>query len=180
VWVEEPAAAEHIAGLDDAAFAALVETRLQGVLGAVGDVGPRALHQLVGLRARRMAGPRLALVGEAAHVVPPVGAQGLNLGLRDAAQLADCAAAAKAGGGDIGGTGVLEAYERARGWDALGRSVSIDLLNRSLLSDLLPVDMLRGLAAHLAAAFAPLRRILMQEGMGLAGPLPSLMRDGEW
>ena len=127
-----------------------------------------------------MAGPRLALVGEAAHVVPPVGAQGLNLGLRDAAHLADCAAAAKAAGGDIGGTGVLEAYERARSWDALGRSVSIDLLNRSLLSDLLPVDMLRGLAAHLAAAFAPLRRFLMHEGMGLAGPLPSLMRDGEW
>ena len=176
VWVEEPAAAQDLARLDDRAFAALIEERLQGVLGAVSDLAPRGLHPLIGLRARSMTGPRVALVGEAAHVVPPVGAQGLNIGLRDAAELADCAAAAKAGGGDIGGPGVLAAYERARRWDVLGRSVSIDLLNRSLLADMLPVDMLRGLAAHLAAAFAPLRHLLMQEGMGLAGPLPSLMR----
>jgi 2-octaprenyl-6-methoxyphenol hydroxylase len=127
-----------------------------------------------------MTGPRVALVGEAAHVIPPVGAQGLNLGLRDAAELADRAGEARAAGGDIGGAGTLEAYARARTWDVLGRSVSIDLVNRSLLADMLPVDMARGLAAHLAAGFAPLRRFLMQEGMGLAGPLPSLMRSGEW
>ena len=176
VWVEEPTEARRLAGLDEAAFAALLEERLQGVLGAVGDVAPRGLHPLMGLRARRMAARRVALVGEAAHVIPPVGAQGLNLGLRDAAELADCAAEAKASGGDIGGPAVLEAYERARTWDVLGRSVSIDLINRSLLVDMLPVDMLRGLAAHLAAGFTPLRRLLMREGMGLAGPLPSLMR----
>src|SRR5262249_55648495 len=139
-------------------------------------VAPRALHQLSGLRAERLTGARVALLGEAAHVIPPVGAQGLNLGLRDAAQLADCVAEAKAGGSDIGATDVLAGYERARAWDVLGRSLSIDLLNRSLLADLLPVDMLRALAAHLAVSFAPLRRFLMQEGMGLAGPLPSLMR----
>ncbi len=176
VWVEEPATARRLADLDDRAFAAVLEERLQGVLGAVRDPAPRALHPLIWLRARSMTAPRVALVGEAAHVIPPVGAQGLNLGLRDAAQLADCAAAAKVDGGDVGGPGVLAAYERARAWDVLGRSVSVDLLNRSLLADLLPVDMLRGLAAHLAVSFAPLRRLLMQEGMGLAGPLPSLMR----
>jgi 2-octaprenyl-6-methoxyphenol hydroxylase len=176
VWVEEPAEARRLAGLDDTAFAALLEERLQGVLGTVGELAPRGLYPLIGLRAGSMTGPRVALVGEAAHVIPPVGAQGLNLGLRDAAQLADCAAAAKAGGGDIGGPAALAAYERARAWDVLGRSVSIDLLNRSLLADALPVDMLRGLAAHLAVSFAPLRRFLMQEGMALAGPLPSLMR----
>jgi 2-octaprenyl-6-methoxyphenol hydroxylase len=178
VWVEEPAEAQRLAELGDSAFAALLEERLQGVLGAIGEPAPRALHRLMGLRARSLAGPRVALVGEAAHVVPPVGAQGLNLGLRDAAQLAGCVADAKAAGGDIGGPGVLAAYARARAWDVLGRSVSIDLLNRSLLTDLLPVDMARGLAAHLAVSFAPLRRLLMQEGMGLGltGPLPSLMR----
>jgi 2-octaprenyl-6-methoxyphenol hydroxylase len=174
--VEEPAEARRLAGLDDGAFAALLEDRLQGVLGTVGEPAPRALHPLMGLRARTMTGPRVALVGEAAHVFPPVGAQGLNLGLRDAAQLADCAAEAKAGGGDIGGPAALAAYARARALDVLGRSVSVDLLNRSLLADLLPVDMLRGLGAHLAVSFAPLRRFLMQEGMGLAGPVPSLMR----
>ena len=178
VWVEEPAAAQRLADLDDRAFAALLEEHLQGVLGVVSEPAPRALHRLSGLRAHSMTGPRVALVGEAAHVVPPVGAQGLNLGLRDAAQLADCVAEARAGGGDIGGPAALAAYARSRAWDVLGRSVSIDLLNRSLLTDLVPVDMLRGLAAHLAVSFAPLRRYLMQEGMGLAGPLPSLMREG--
>jgi 2-octaprenyl-6-methoxyphenol hydroxylase len=123
-----------------------------------------------------MAASRIALVGEAAHVVPPIGAQGLNLGLRDAAELADCVGAAKARGEDIGGEAVLAAYDRARRRDVLARSLSIDVLNRSLLTDLLPVEALRGLAAHAIASFAPLRRALMQEGAGLAGPLPSLMR----
>jgi len=176
VWAEEPGTADRLAGLPDTAFAAELEERLQGVLGAVADVAPRALHRLGGLRAERMAAARIALVGEAAHVVAPIGAQGLNLGLRDAAALADCVAEARAGRQDIGSPGALAAYERARAADVLGRSVSIDLLNRSLLTDLLPVDMLRGLAAHLVVNFAPLRRLLMREGMGLAGHLPSLMR----
>jgi 2-octaprenyl-6-methoxyphenol hydroxylase len=119
---------------------------------------------------------RVALVGEAAHVVAPIGAQGLNLGLRDAAALADCVAAARARGDDVGGDAVLAAYDQARGPDVLARSLAIDLINRSLLTDLLPADMLRGLAAHAVARLAPLRHLLMQYGMGLAGHLPSLMR----
>jgi 2-octaprenyl-6-methoxyphenol hydroxylase len=176
VWVEEPGEARRLAALAEVAFAAELEERLQGVLGRIGDVGPRAVHALSGRRAERMAASRIALVGEAAHVVPPIGAQGLNLGLRDAAELADCVGAAKARGEDIGGEAVLAAYDRARRRDVLARSLSIDVLNRSLLTDLLPVEALRGLAAHAIASFAPLRRALMQEGAGLAGPLPSLMR----
>ncbi|HEY1247231.1 MAG TPA: FAD-dependent monooxygenase [Hyphomicrobiaceae bacterium] len=176
VWVEEPAEARRLAALAEAAFAAELEERLQGVLGRIGQVGPRAVHALAGRRAERMAAARIALVGEAAHVVPPIGAQGLNLGLRDAAELADCLGGAKARGEDIGGEVVLAAYDSARRRDVLARSLSIDILNRSLLTDLLPVEALRGLAAHAIAGFAPLRRALMQEGAGLAGPLPSLMR----
>jgi 2-octaprenyl-6-methoxyphenol hydroxylase len=176
VWAEEPGEAARLAGLDDRAFAGVLEERLQGVLGSVEALEPRALHPLSGLGAARMGAARIALVGEAAHVVPPIGAQGLNLGLRDAATLADCAADAKAGGEDIGGPLVLAAYDRARSADVLARSLSIDLLNRSLLADFLPVDVLRGLAAQLVASFGPLRRLLMQTGMGLAGPLPRLMR----
>jgi 2-octaprenyl-6-methoxyphenol hydroxylase len=119
---------------------------------------------------------RIALLGEAAHVVPPIGAQGLNLGLRDAAALADCMAGAKARGEDIGGEAALAAYSEARAGDVLARSVSIDLLNRSLLLEILPLDMLRGAAAHALATFPALRKLLMQQGMGLAGRLPSLMR----
>ncbi|MFZ1104037.1 MAG: FAD-dependent monooxygenase, partial [Hyphomicrobiaceae bacterium] len=176
VWVEAPEEARRLAGLDVAAFAAELEERLQGVLGAVGEVETRALYPLAGQRAERMGARRIALVGEAAHVVPPIGAQGLNLGLRDAAALADCVSDAKARGEDIGGEAALAAYDRARGLDVLGRSLSIDLLNRSLLTSLLPVEGLRALAVHALAGVPPLRRLLMQEGAGVAGPLPSLMR----
>jgi 2-octaprenyl-6-methoxyphenol hydroxylase len=176
VWVEEPGEARRLAGLDAAAFAAELEERLQGALGAIGDVGPRALYALSGRRAERMGAARIALLGETAHVVPPIGAQGLNLSLRDAAALADCVAQAKARGQDIGGEATLAAYTEARTADVLARSVSIDLLNRSLLAEILPLDMLRGAAAHALTSFPALRRLLMQQGMGLAGTLPSLMR----
>jgi 2-octaprenyl-6-methoxyphenol hydroxylase len=176
VWVEEPATARRLAGLVDTAFAAELEERLQGALGAIGEVGPRAVYPLGGRRAERMAANGVALVGEAAHAIAPIGAQGLNLGLRDCAGLADCVAEARAHGEDIGGDAVLAAYDRLRTVDVLSRTVSTDLLNRSLLIDLLPVQMLRGLGAHALAAFPWLRRWLMQEGASLAGPLPSLMR----
>jgi len=176
VWVEEPGEARRLAGLDGTAFAAELEERLQGALGAIGEAGPRAVFALSGRRAERMGAARIALAGEAAHVVPPIGAQGLNLGLRDAAALADCVAAAKARGEDIGGEAMLAAYTEARAGDVLARSVAIDLLNRSLLQELLPFDMLRGAAAHALASFPSLRKLLMQQGMGLAGRLPSLMR----
>jgi 2-octaprenyl-6-methoxyphenol hydroxylase len=176
VWVEEPGEARRLAGLDAAAFAGELEERLQGALGAIGDVGPRAVHALGGRRAERMGAARIALLGETAHVVPPIGAQGLNLALRDAAALADCVAEAKARAEDIGGEATLAAYTQARAADVLARSVSIDLLNRSLLMEILPLDMLRGAAVHALASFPALRRLLMQQGMGLAGPLPSLMR----
>jgi 2-octaprenyl-6-methoxyphenol hydroxylase len=168
--------ARRLTGLDDAAFAAELGERLQGVLGSIGELERRAVYPLAGQRAERMGARRIALVGEAAHVVPPIGAQGLNLGLRDAAALADCASEAKARGEDIGGEAMLAAYDRARRLDVLGRSLAIDLLNRSLLTSLLPVEALRSLAVHALAGVAPLRRLFMQEGAGVAGPLPSLMR----
>ena len=113
-------------------FAELLEARLQGVLGTIHSLGPRLLYPLSGSSTERMAARRIALVGEAAHVIPPIGAQGLNLGLRDAAALADCAAEAQSLGQDVGGAEVLAAYQHARGGDVAARSAAIDLLNRSL------------------------------------------------
>jgi 2-octaprenyl-6-methoxyphenol hydroxylase len=121
---------------------------------------------------------RVALVGESAHVIPPIGAQGLNLGLRDAAALAECVGAARARHEDIGTAATLEIYHAARAADVLGRTVSVDLLNRSLLSDFLPVQALRGLGLHLLANVGPLRRLVMQGGMGTPGSLPRLMQPG--
>lgn len=176
VWVEEPLEAQRIADLRDDAFNALLDEKLHGVLGKIADPDARVLYPLTGLSVDSMGASRVALVGEAAHVVPPIGAQGLNLGLRDAAALADCAAEARSMGCPLGGAETLKAYNSVRRADVLTRALSIDLLNRSLLTDLLPIELGRGLATHLIAGFAPLRRLLMEGGMGLTGPLPSLMR----
>jgi 2-octaprenyl-6-methoxyphenol hydroxylase len=176
VWVEEPPEARRIASLSSNAFAELLEDRLQGVLGAVSDVGQRLVYPLSGSIAGRMAAHRIALVGEAAHVIPPIGAQGLNLGLKDAAALADCAAEAKALGQDLGGSDVLDAYHHERGADVVARSGAIDLLNRSLLTDFLPLDLVRGAAGHVLASSGTLRGVLMRGGLGSTGTLPRLMR----
>ena len=96
VWVEEPHEAQRIAQLPDTAFCTLLEERLQGVLGTIGDVSGRTVYPLAAGLAKCMGTRRIALVGEAAHVIPPLGAQGLNLGLRDAASLAEIVANAKA------------------------------------------------------------------------------------
>jgi 2-octaprenyl-6-methoxyphenol hydroxylase len=178
VWVEEPAVAARLVALDDAAFLAELAARLQGLLGSLSDIGPRAAYALSGLGALRMGQNRVALVGESAHVIPPIGAQGLNLGLRDAAALAECVGAARARGEDIGSRATLEAYHAARAADVLSRTISVDLLNRSLLNDFLPVQALRGLGLHLLTNVGPLRRLLMRGGMDAPGRLPRLMQPG--
>src|SRR5262249_61468315 len=108
----------------------------------------------------------------------PIGAQGLNLSLRDAAVLGECVANARAQGKDIGGEAMLAAYDKARTGDVLFRSVSIDLLNRSLLTDFLAVHLARGIGLHLLANFALLRRLAMRAGLQPAGELPRLMQPG--
>jgi 2-octaprenyl-6-methoxyphenol hydroxylase len=125
----------------------------------------RGLFPLSVATARQFAAERIALVGEAAHVVPPIGAQGLNLGLRDAAAIADLALAAHRDGRDLGGDDVLVAYDKARRTDVAGRTVAIDLLNRSLLSDFLPVQGARGLGLYILDRIGPLRRAIMREGV---------------
>ena len=176
VWVESPDTAQTLLAMDPVTFAERLEERLQGVLGVIDDVGPRAAYPLAALTASRMGASGIALVGEAAHVIPPIGAQGLNLGLRDAAALADCVSDAHANGHDVAGDEVLDAYHRMRNIDVLMRSASVDILNRSLLTDMVPVDVLRSLSARLIANFHPLRRLFMLGGMGNAGHLPQLMR----
>ena len=176
VWVEEPGEAARLAKLSDAEFKALLEDRLQGFLGAIKTIGPRALFPLRGLSAAPMAARRIALVGEAAHVIPPIGAQGLNLGLRDVAALADCVADARAAGRDIGSPETLRAYAEARAVDVTTRMALVDLLNRSLLTDFLPAQALRGVGLQLLARSGTLRRWAIRGGANAPGPLPRLMR----
>ncbi len=177
VWVDRPAIVQRLAGLDDAAFRGALEARLQGLLGPIGEIGPRGVFPLSGLVAEVAARNRVALVGEAAHVIPPIGAQGLNLGLRDAALIADCVGDALHAGSDLGAPQALEAYARARRLDIVTRAWSIDVLNRSLISGYLPVQMLRGLGLHALKTIGPLRRLLIREGLAPSYVVPTLMRQ---
>ncbi|MGB6389736.1 MAG: FAD-dependent monooxygenase [Methyloceanibacter sp.] len=178
IWIGETAETDALMGLDARGFGAALEARLGGHLGRVDEVGQRAHFPVKGLTAERLVGHRIALVGEAAHILPPIGAQGLNLSLRDAATLADCVGAALGEGRDPGGGDVLSAYERARKLDVLTRTLGIDLLSRSLLSGFLPLQAARGVLSHGLNALAPLRRLVMRIGMAPPTALPSLMRPG--
>ena len=174
VWVEAPGETKRLAALDDPSFAKSLREALHGVLGAIGAVSARATFPLMGLRAEPMARRRTVLVGEAAHVIPPIGAQGLNLGLRDVAALHEVLV--RAAGDDPGGPEVLRAYASVRRMDVWSRATAVDLLNRSLLSEQLPVQALRGFGLHLLSGVPPLRRALMRQGLAMDGDLPRLMR----
>ncbi|WBT37055.1 UbiH/UbiF family hydroxylase [Hyphomicrobium sp. DMF-1] len=175
VWVERPDEAQRLAALSEADFRAILEERLQGLLGTVGEIGPRAVFPLSGLTAKRFGLNRVALVGEAGHVIPPIGAQGLNLGFRDAATLADCVADALAQGRDPGGAATLDAYSARRKPDVSSRITTIDVLNRSLISDLVPVHLARGLGIVALKALGPLRRFAIREGLQPSRELPALL-----
>ncbi len=176
VWVDEPAIVANLAALDDAAFLAALDARLHGLLGTLSHPTPRASFPLAGLTAEKIAANRIALVGEAAHLIPPIGAQGLNLGMRDAAALADCVEDALAAGEDLGHATMLARYSAARGPDIAARVNAVDLLNRSLLSDFFPMQAVRGIGLHLLANTASFRKAAMLGGLEPVGSRPRLMR----
>ena len=118
----------------------------------------------------------MVLVGEAAHVMPPIGAQGLNLGLRDAATIAELVVAAHRDGGDAGADDLTARYDAMRRADVASRTLAVDLLNRSLLSDFLPLQGARGLGLFLLDRIGPLRRAAMREGVTPMASQPRLMR----
>jgi 2-octaprenyl-6-methoxyphenol hydroxylase len=178
IWIDGTEEIAAVMRLDADRFARALQERLEGLLGQIGEVGARAQFPVTRLAAETLAGRRTALVGEAAHILPPIGAQGLNLGLRDAATLADCVAEALMHGGDPGSDDVLAAYDRARKVDVLTRTYGIDLLSRSLVSGFLPLQAARGIVSHGLNALPPLRRLVMRIGMMPPTELPSLMRPG--
>jgi 2-octaprenyl-6-methoxyphenol hydroxylase len=176
VWVLDPGEAETLAALDDAELSMVIERRSHSILGKITVEPGRGVFPLAVTAAHRLAARRIALIGEAAHVLPPIGAQGLNLGLRDAAAIAELAAAAYHNGADIGADVVLAAYDRMRRGDVAGRTFAIDVFNRSLLSDFLPVQGARGLGLYLLDKIAPLRRAVMREGVTPVSAQPRLTR----
>jgi 2-octaprenyl-6-methoxyphenol hydroxylase len=176
VWVLSPTDAEEFAELDDSELATEIERASHSILGKIEIEPGRGIFPLHVATARRFADRRIALVGEAAHVVPPIGAQGLNLGLRDAATIGELAIATFRGGHDIGGADALARYDRMRRADVGSRTLAIDLLNRTLLSDFLPAQGARGLGLYLLDRIGPLRRAVMREGVSPRAAQPRLMR----
>jgi 2-octaprenyl-6-methoxyphenol hydroxylase len=174
VFVAKPREASRLAALSDADLAAEIERRSHSILGKIALEPGRGVFPLVLDTAWQLGARRVALVGEAAHVVAPIGAQGLNLGLRDAATIAELVAAAHRGGRDAGE--VTDDYDRMRRADVASRALAVDLLNRSLLSDFLPVQSARGIGLFLAQRIGPLRRALMREGVAPLASQPRLMR----
>lgn len=163
VWMMSPRAAVRLKALDDVAFARAVEARTYSLLGQMVLDGPRGAVPMGGLSVDRFATRRIALVGEAAHAFPPIGAQGLNLGFRDVVSLDDVLMGA---GNDIGNTASLSAYDRSRRADVGLRTTAVDALNRSLLADVLPGDALRGAGLLALGEIGPLRRMVMRHALG--------------
>lgn len=161
VWLLEPEEAARVAALDDAGFAQRVERQVHSLLGAMTVVGPRGRVPMGGLSVERFGAQRMALIGEAAHVFPPIGAQGLNLGLRDVAALRQASSSAD----DPGSETVLAAYDKSRQRDVRLRTGAVDALNRTLLTDLLPADLLRGAGLLALSRVGPLRRLVMRQGL---------------
>ena len=173
VCVVDDAEAEYIGALDEAALNLELERRSHSILGKIAIEPGSGRFPLRAETAQGFGTKRIALVGEAAHRFPPIGAQGLNLGLRDAAAIAEAAAVHR---DDPGADTVLANYETMRRADLMSRSIAVDLLNRSLLSDFLPVQALRGLGLHLLGNVGPLRRAVMREGVMPGASQPRLMR----
>jgi 2-octaprenyl-6-methoxyphenol hydroxylase len=176
VWVLDPAQADVVREMDDAALAAEIERASHSILGKIKVESGRGLFPLSVMTAQHLGARRIALVGEAAHVIPPIGAQGLNLGLRDAASIGEIAVAAHRDGRDVGGDDVLAAYEKMRRADVTSRTLAIDLLNRTLLTDFLPIQGMRGLGLYMIDRIGALRRAVMREGVAPAAAEPRLMR----
>ncbi|WP_045836183.1 FAD-dependent monooxygenase [Hyphomicrobium sp. 99] len=182
VWVDTPDEAARLLALDDKAFGQALNSELKGHLGTLSGFSPRQSFRLSGQTARTLGKNRVVLVGEAAHVIPPIGAQGLNLSFRDAATVAEVAAGAKHDGSDIGGDATLARYENARRTDISTRVFAVDLLNRSLFTNLPGIGLVRGLGLFALATSPALRVQIMREGFMPSASTPKMMapsRTGE-
>ncbi len=162
VWVVKPQTAQELAALDDATLSARVEEQMQSMLGRVSVEPGRQVYPLSAASPGRFAQNRVALVGEAAHVFPPIGAQGLNLGIRD---IDDLIGIARENREDPGSRRSLAAYDTRRRPDIWARSGAVNLLNMSLLSDMLPAQLARSAGLNALGSFAPLRAFFMREGL---------------
>jgi 2-octaprenyl-6-methoxyphenol hydroxylase len=176
VWTEDMARGQAVMALDERSFLAELTTRFGHRLGEIAVAGPRQSFPLDMQIARSFAADRLALIGDAAHVVHPLAGQGLNIGMRDVAALTETIVDATRLGLDIGGATILERYERWRRFDSAFSAAVMDGLNRLFSNDSAPLRILRDFGLGLVDRAPALKRFLVSEAAGASGTPPHLLK----
>ena len=176
VWTERSAAADALKNMDEAGFQEALDARFGDFLGAVRADSPKWTYPL-GLRAaERYTAPRLALVGDAARSIHPIAGQGFNLGVRDAAALAETLVGAKRAGLDLGALASLQPYERWRKTDSAALSIGTDFFNTLFSNDHASIRLARGAGMSLVDRIPAARRFFMRTAGGESGDLPMLLK----
>jgi 2-octaprenyl-6-methoxyphenol hydroxylase len=176
VWTEQAHEAARIVALPDAEFHAELERRFGLHLGEIRVVGPRRVHPLGLSVARTFIADRLALVGDAAHVIHPIAGQGLNMGLKDVAALAEVIVDAARLGLDPGSLAVLERYQRWRRFDTVAMGIATDGLNRLFSNQSDVLRLVRDLGLGVVDRLPALKHLFIREAAGLVGEVPKLLR----
>ncbi len=176
VWTEAAENLPALLSLDEIDMLAEIERRFGLELGEIALESPVSAHPLGFGVARRFMGERLALLGDAAHLIHPIAGQGLNLGLKDVAALAEAIVDAARLGLDPGTADVLEGYERARRFDTVAMGAVTDGLNRLFSNDVTPVRLARDLGLGLVDRLPRLKRFFIREAAGVSGAPPRLMK----
>ena len=176
VWTETDAEAARIIALPDDEFHAELERRFGLHLGDIGVVGAKRAYPLGLFIARSFIAERIALVGDAAHVIHPIAGQGLNMGLRDVAALAEAIVDAARLGLDVGGADVLTRYQRWRRFDTMAMGVATDGLNRLFSNESDVLRLMRDVGLGLVDRMPALKSFFIREAAGVTGEVPKLLR----
>ena len=172
VWLVEPHQADKLVTTDPARLSKIIEEKLQSSYGKVQVENTPAAIPMRGMTAERFGANRVVLIGESGHLFPPIGAQGFNLGMRD---LRDLMAVLARSPQDPGSSSVVDAYDRKRRADVKTRTAGVDMINRSLLTDFLPVQLARTLGLSALGALSPLRKFAMFQGLGMESKMSSVL-----
>jgi 2-octaprenyl-6-methoxyphenol hydroxylase len=176
VWTENTREAQRIVALPDDEFHKELEKRFGLQLGELKVIGPRRAFRLGLFTARTFIGERLALIGDAAHIIHPIAGQGLNMGLRDVAALAEAIADAARLGLDPGGPDVLERYQRWRRFDTMTMGIATDGLNRLFSNHSDVLRLARDIGLGLVERMPALKRMFIREAAGFTGDVPKLLK----